>query len=74
MFPNVVLNDANKETPILIGHGGQDRLIPWALAKMSYEKLKDRKINYAIDEYLDHGFSEKSFKAFEDFWKNYIKI
>ena len=75
LFPNVVLNKENENTPVLLSHGRLDPLIPCALAEKSYSRLDKKKHNLKmfIDENLDHGIGGYSMKWFRDFWTGIFK-
>jgi lysophospholipase I len=49
-FDNLVTQE-NKQTPIFMGHGKYDPLVPYEMAKLSYNKLKEMGYKVALAAY-----------------------
>tara|TARA_B100000676_G_scaffold263622_1_gene275464 strand:+ start:1491 stop:2105 length:615 start_codon:yes stop_codon:yes gene_type:complete len=47
----IVLNDAQKDTPIIIGHGTNDQIVPYERSKEVYEILKKQNANVKLVKY-----------------------
>ena len=47
----IVLDDAQKETPIIIGHGTNDQIVPFERSKESYDILKEQNGNVKLMKY-----------------------
>ena len=76
-FPPSVTKEPEKQlnSPILISHGTSDPLLPWARSEISYQPLKENKypITWDIQQGLQHGFSEQSWKIFRSFFEECVK-
>ncbi|KAL4486806.1 hypothetical protein ABPG72_006638 [Tetrahymena utriculariae] len=74
LFPTIVDHENNKNTEILISHGEQDPLLPWAQSKQSYTKLNEQthKVRWEIIKNLQHTFNERSLIVFSEFLKAHL--
>ncbi|EAR82795.2 phospholipase/carboxylesterase family protein (macronuclear) [Tetrahymena thermophila SB210] len=74
LFPTIVDHESNKNTEILISHGEQDPLLPWAQSKQSYTKLNEQthKVRWEIIKNLQHTFNERSLIVFQEFVKAHL--
>ncbi|PHH81972.1 hypothetical protein CDD82_7404 [Ophiocordyceps australis] len=62
--------DANKETPVLMGHGDGDPLVRYALAQMSERALKDMGYDVTFKTYrgMEHSACLQELNDVEDFF------
>ncbi|CAG8638111.1 13703_t:CDS:2 [Rhizophagus irregularis] len=66
--------DANKNTPIFLGHGDCDEILPYQIGKLSYELIKSRGYPVTFKTYngMGHHTSQKEIKDMISFLQEVI--
>mmetsp|Transcript_2174 Transcript_2174/g.8524 ORF Transcript_2174/g.8524 Transcript_2174/m.8524 type:complete len:239 (-) Transcript_2174:404-1120(-) len=68
------LSESNKETPILMCHGGADQVVPFARGKLSADLLSDmgRNVEFKRFPNMPHSADMEEMKLVQDFLRNVL--
>ena len=68
LFPQMEINEDNKDIRIFIGHGTEDNVIGYNIAKTSYERILGKKnVIFKTYEHMGHTIDDLEFDEIKNF-------
>ena len=68
LFPQMEINEDNKDIRIFIGHGTEDNVIGYNIAKTSYERiLENKNVVFKTYEHMGHTIDDLEFDEIKKF-------